>query len=257
MSRKNSSWLLWLGILAVLFLLFSRVLKLSTVAQIGRRILSVSMILSLALALILILVVIFLVWRSNREDPKVAKAKQALSAGRTEQLSAVLASYINRFGVGPLAENAARQVTNVQMRGPLLLQEVSDKFEPGSITHERFYSPIQAGMNTIIQNGIILASRMESFDAADFKRLARLIESGEYRRDPIDDTIQEERYILYRSQLAEMERIIASSESLLLMLDRISVEMAKLQSSQLSAQSEKLLEEIEELVKTAKYYEKA
>ena len=52
-----------------------------------------------------------------------------------------------------------------------------------------------------------------------------------------------------------MERIISTNEQMLLMLDRISVELSKLQSNQIDREGSQLLQEIDELAKTAKYYQ--
>ena len=115
--------------------------------------------------------------------------------------------------------------------------------------------PVENGIGTVRQNSLSLAKMLEGFDDQDFQKLAKLMQTGEYRHDLIDDEIQKERYLIYQNSLSEMEKIVSTNERMLLVLDRISVELSKLQTNQMDQEGSKILEEIEELSKTAKFYQ--
>ena len=254
-NRKNTSSFGWIiaGVIAVLIL--RRILRGMAEAHPVVSMVRIFLITALVIIVVVVAATILIILLIHKDDKKVVKAKEALAEGKTDQLSLVLASYKGRYGVGSIAEIASRQVANVERKGPALLAMIKDKFEEGSMSYDRFNIPVENGINTIKENSLKLETMLEGFDDQDFQKLARLMESGEYRHDLIDDEVQKERYLIYQNSLSEMERIVSTNERMLLMLDRISVELSKLQTNQIDQEGSKILEEIEELTRTAKYYQ--
>ncbi|MBO6158790.1 MAG: hypothetical protein J6P72_05940 [Firmicutes bacterium] len=254
-NSKNTFSIGWIiaGVIAILIL--RRVLRANPAASTGASIFSILLITALVIILVVIAATVLIILLVHKDDKKVVKAKAALAEGKTEQLSMVLGSYKGRYGIGSIAEIASRQVSNIEKKGPSLIGLIKEKFEEGSMSYDRFQVPVSNGIDTVRENSLKLATMLEGFDDQDFQKLARAMETGEYRHDLIDDEIQKERYLIYQNSLSEMERIVSTNERMLLMLDRISVELSKLQSNQIDQDGSKILEEIEELTKTAKYYQ--
>ena len=213
---------------------------------------------TLVVALVLLgiaAVVGLILWIAHRGDRQVKKAKTPLMEGKTEKLLPVLSSYRGKFGIGGIAEAAVRQMSNLEKKTPILKQMIEEKFEVGSMSYDRFATPVENSIATVKGNSLTLAKELEGFDDEEFQKLSKAIQSGDYRHDVIDDEIQKERFAIYQHKLSEMERIISTNEQMLLMLDRISVELSKLQSNQIDREGSQLLQEIDELAKTAKYYQ--
>ncbi|MBO4889236.1 MAG: hypothetical protein J5589_13130 [Firmicutes bacterium] len=255
MRRKSSSGLLWVIIGVVALVILRNVFKGSSASGGGASVFSIFLITALVIIVIVVAATITIILLIHKDDKKVTKAKEALAEGKVDQLSTVIGSYKGKYGIGSIAEIASRQVTNIDKKGPSLLKMVDEKFEPGSMSHDRFTVPIQNGIETVRQNSLTLARMLEGFDDQDFQKLAKLMQTGEYRHDLIDDEIQKERYLIYQNNMSEMERIVSTNERMLLTLDRISVELSKLETNQIDQEGSKILEEIEELTKTAKFYQ--
>ena len=191
----------------------------------------------------------------HKDDNKIAKAKSAAAEGKTDQLVTVLNSYRGKYGIGKIADTAAGQMSNLNKTAPLLTKLLGEKFDEGSMTYERFAAPIATSIDTVRQNTLVLAKLLEGFDADDYRKLSKIVESGEYTRDVIDDEVQLERYRIYRNNLNEMERIIGTNERMLLVIDQISSELSKLKTNEIGEKGARIAEEIEELARTAKYYQ--
>lgn len=254
MTRKGNSGLLWIIVGVIALVLLRSVFKGSTSSG-GASVFSIFLITALVIIVIVVAATITIILLIHKDDKKVTKAKAQLAEGKVDQLGTVIGSYKGKYGIGSIAEIASRQVINIEKKGPSLLKMVDEKFEPGTMSHDRFITPIQSGIETVRQNSLTLARMLEGFDDQDFQKLAKLMQTGEYRHDLIDDEIQKERYLIYQNNMSEMERIVSTNERMLLMLDRISVELSKLETNQIDQEGSKILEEIQELAQTAKYYQ--
>jgi len=264
---KKSSGIPWVVVAIVVFLIVRRLVRAARLASqssgisvgsaMGNLIanfLHTSLIIALV-ALGIAALIGLILWIVHRGDRQVKRAKVQLNEGKTEKLLPVLASYRNKYGIGAIAETAVRQMSNLEKKAPVLTRMIEEKFEVGSMSYDRFATPIENGIATVRENSLTLAKEMEGFDDDEFQKLSKMIQSGEYRHDVIDDEIQKERYAIYQHRLSEMERIVSTNEQMLLMMDRISVELSKLQSNQIDQEGSRLLQEIEELAQTAKYYQ--
>ena len=254
MTRKGNSGLLWIIVGVIALVLLRSVFKGSSSSG-GASVFSIFLITALVIIVIVVAATITIILLIHKDDKKVTKAKAQLAEGKVDQLGTVIGAYKGKYRSGSIAEIASRQVTNIEKKGPSLLKMVDEKFEPGTMSHDRFITPIQSGIETVRQNSLTLARMLDGFDDQDFQKLAKLMQTGEYRHDLIDDEIQKERYLIYQNNMSEMERIVSTNERMLLMLDRISVELSKLETNQIDQEGSKILEEIQELAQTAKYYQ--
>ena len=254
MTRKGNSGLLWILVGVIALVLLRSVFKGSSSSG-GASVFSIFLITALVIIVIVVAATITIILLIHKDDKKVTKAKAQLAEGKVDQLGTVIGSYKGKYGIGSIAEIASRQVINIEKKGPSLLKMVDEKFEPGTMSHDRFITPIQSGIETVRQNSLTLARMLDGFDDQDFQKLAKLMQTGEYRHDLINDEIQKERYLIYQNNMSEMERIVSTNERMLLMLDRISVELSKLETNQIDQEGSKILEEIQELAQTAKYYQ--
>ena len=92
-----------------------------------------------------------------------------------------------------------------------------------------------------------MTNRMKFFDEEEYARLEN------YRNDNIPDDIQEKQIALYKENQAKIEGAIAVKENLILKMDTLSMELAKISNSS-DSDMEVMLGEIEELTKEVKYY---
>ena len=254
MSNDRRSSLLPLIIVAVIVLLvLSGSLKTCSAAGSSDLSLLVGSVLKFVLIAALVVVVlvvaltVLIILLVHKDDNKISKAKSAAAEGNTDQLVTVLNSYRGKYGIGKIADTAAGQMSNLNKTAPLLTKSLGEKFEEGSLTYERFAAPIATSIDTVRQNTLVLAKLLEGFDSDDYKKLSKIVESGEYTRDAIDDEVQLECYRIYR--------IIGTNERMLLVIDQISSELSKLKTNEIDEKGSKIAEEIEELVRTAKYYQ--
>ena len=261
MSNDRKTSLLPLIIIAVVVLLvLSGSLRTcstgsSDISQVIGSVLKFVLVAALVVIVLVVGLTVLIILLVHKDDNKINKAKTSAAEGKTDQLVTVLNSYRGKYGIGKIAETAAGQISNLDKTAPMLTKMLGEKFEEGSMTYERFAAPIATSIDTVRQNTLVLAKLLEGFDADDYKRLSKVVESGEYTRDVIDDEVQLERYRIYRNNLNEMERIIGTNERMLLVIDQISSELSKLKTNEIDEKGAKIAEEIEELVRTAKYYQ--
>lgn len=166
----------------------------------------------------------------------------------------VLVDYQGTKHVATYAVQGIERLDETARKSVRLKHLIDSKFEPGSLSWTRFMGVVDAVTGTIIRNSAILANRIQAFDVEGYDRDRKLIESNNYMYDNIPDDIQMERYGLYESSLQAMQDIINANERLILEFDRLSSELANLDSNILTTESEEMLEEIRSIVDQTKFY---
>ena len=92
------------------------------------------------------------------------------------------------------------------------------------------------------------------FDEEGYIKIRALIESGEYRKDDIDDTIQEQKNELYQANYRSIIGMVNLNEKILLQLDHLSAEISNMDVDTMEQDNSLILEEINTLIHDTQYY---
>ena len=163
------------------------------------------------------------------------------------ELQNVLSSYTNGKYFGKIAKTVMEQLERLNTSCERTKEAITKRFDKSSLSYEKYYSIVDVAEKTANQNVVAMTNRMKFFDEEEYARLEN------YRNDNIPDDIQEKQIALYKENQAKIEGAIAVNENLILKMDTLSMELAKISNSS-EADMETMLGEIEELTKEVKYY---
>lgn len=165
-----------------------------------------------------------------------------------ERAKAILKRYREGAYFGSTARTASTQLDRIFKCRQRLSDLISQKFPPGTMSWDKFYSIIQTAENSAIKNVVTMANRMQLFDEEEYDRLKH------YKEDSIPDDIQEEQIRLYQKNLDDIRSVITLNEKILVKLDALSLELSTSESVGDAALNDELLLEIERLTSETKYY---
>lgn len=163
------------------------------------------------------------------------------------ELQNVLSSYTNGKYFGKIAKTVMEQLERLNTSCERTKEAINKRFDKSSLSYEKYYSIVDVAEKTANQNVVAMTNRMKFFDEEEYARLEN------YRNDNIPDDIQEKQIALYKENQAKIEGAIAVNENLILKMDTLSMELAKISNSS-ESDMEAMLGEIEELTKEVKYY---
>jgi len=132
---------------------------------------------------------------------------------------------------------------------------VDQKFPPGSMSNDRFVTSANMAVSAIIKNCRAMVARIQMFDERDYAHIRRLIQSGEYRRDDIPDSIQEEKYSIYEKNHNAIKDMVNNNEKILIRLDGLVMEISTLDTRDISVENNDIIREIEDLIEQTRYYQ--
>ena len=189
---------------------------------------------------------------------KLSKIKpvKVLTDNKKEELriQKLLRDSRSRAVVGKTAEKALEQLETTSRKAESFRQIVGGKFGETSLTYGRYAGVLDQGVETIVTNTSLLTTRMQAFDEKQYLKLSKEISSGSYKKDAVDDALQEEQLVRMQKSLAGMNDILDSNEHLLDMMTTCVNEVAALGEKDNSQANEDIIEEIQHLIETTKYY---
>ena len=160
----------------------------------------------------------------------------------------------NRSVVGKIAGKALDQLELTSKKAESFRQIVGAKFGESSLTYGRYAGVLDQGVETISKNTSFLAARMQAFDEDQYLKLSKAVSSGSYRKDAVDDSLQEDQLVRMNKSLKEMNGILDSNEHLLDMMTTCVNEVAALGEKDNTQANDDIIEEIQHLIETTKYY---
>lgn len=180
-------------------------------------------------------------------------------AGTTHELSLsevrlALEEYSDIPVVSPYAIDGIRQADETERKRQRIMALISGKFEPRSLSWQRFMGVLDSAVSTVTTNVALIANKAQAFDADGYHETKSLIESGAYRWDDIPDDIQQDRYGLYQDLLKSMQEILNNNERLLLEIDRFEVELGGLDASMATTDSDEMLDEVKRAISAIHQY---
>ncbi len=166
----------------------------------------------------------------------------------------VLSDTAGKMFTGNIALQAIEQSRSAVQKAETFRDIIDRRFGRGSLTYARYAGTIDQCLETLSGNTDILADRIVTFDEKEYSSLSGSIASGAYKRDQIDDRVQEDRLLALTANLDEMRHILDKNEKMILQLDICSQEVAALQNAENDRENEAILQEIQHLIDTTKYY---
>ncbi len=184
---------------------------------------------------------------------------QDVDAGSTsDSIASVFRHNLNVKGVAPYARSGMAALSSAERKSANYRAVLDQKFQPGSITWQKFAGADEATQQAVVRNCAELANAIQLFDYEDFSRSERARRRATYRKDaPVLQTTQIEKQSLFHTQMAEMQAICDRNDKLLLELDKLTAELQTLDDSGSSAKSDQLIEEVRTLAAETKYYRDA
>lgn len=179
---------------------------------------------------------------------KLSKAPERISYNKdnikdTNQALNVLNSCRGGRYFGSLAQTAYDQVKRFEKSLIRAKQEINNKFDPGSMSHDKYYSVIAVADDALLENIITMANRIQFFDETEYAKLQN------YKNDDIPDDIQEKQIALYQKNMDLVKNAIRANENLILSIDTLSVELSTSDN-----EDSGLLDEIRKLTDEVKFY---
>lgn len=149
---------------------------------------------------------------------------------------------------GKIAKTAIEQVDRLKRSTERAEMEIKAKFEPASMSYDKYYNVVEAAGTVALENLVSLANRIRLYDGKEYERL-----KSSYRDDNIPDDIQEKQLRLFEKNKALAMQSVAKNEELILNLDTLSMELTSA-NYESDGSGEALLTEIETLTNEVKYY---
>ena len=180
------------------------------------------------------------------------------SGANADSVKAVFKRNLSVKGTGPYARSGMEALSSAERKAANFRAVLDTKFEPGSLTWQKFAGAADATSQAVLRNCAELANDIQLFDYEDFSRSERARRKATYRSDaPVLQTTQIEKQSLFHTQMVEMQAICDRNDKLLLELDKLTAELQTLDDTGSSAKSDQLIEEIRTLSAETKYYRDA
>lgn len=150
--------------------------------------------------------------------------------------------------VGKIASQALTQIDRLNRSIKRAEFEISHRFEPSSMTYKNYYGAIENAGNCAFKNLDSFLNRIQLYSHEDYASLKN------YKDDDIPDEIQEKQIALMDKNYNFATEALAANENLILGLESLAIELADANFSITSEKNQEMLEEINNLTNTIKYY---
>ena len=196
----------------------------------------------------------------RRENNQGARARDYeyldVERGTTpERIAEVMREYVDDYVAGDYAQAVIEALDAAKFRRRSLIPEIESKFEPNTISWERFMAPAEAALQAVVRNCALLANRVQSFDSTDYARMEEFYSQGGFDANGGTDPARLQRWKLLYDTKREMDDIRSTNEELLYELGKLSAELGKLSSTVSHDEGARIAEEVGKLVDETKYYQ--
>lgn len=174
---------------------------------------------------------------------------------KPEEIEAHLIKMRDTTIFSDLLDTTIAQLEKADKADVKLNSTIADKFQKNSISWNKFYTAVVSAHQSIIQNSILVAERIEKFETEEFIELQRIISMGEYKMDTVPDDIQEEKYQLFLKRWEAIQNLCNINERLLVKLDALDAEISDIGDNEINNENDKILSEIERMIAETHYYE--
>lgn len=171
-----------------------------------------------------------------------------------QELKEALSARIAVWHVGKLARTVISQLDEGAAEKERLKTVIDSRFEPGSMTNEKFSAPVDEAYKTLVRNSAEASNRVQDFDGREFSRMRKLMSGDTYKQDAVPDAIQEARWSALSREYDSIEAIVNANKLILAEFSKLEKELLTLSEDDISDGSERLAEELDELSSHVKYY---
>ena len=203
-------------------------------------------ILRAGMSIIMFLILIFAFIYGNYKLIFVKKinSKEIMEINDTVSAIKVLKTFEDGKHFGSIAKTQIEQLLRIEKTFDRAKNVINDKFEPNTLSWQKYYSVIDESNNTVVNNVIAMANRMYLFDETKYERLKH------YKEDDIPDDVQEKQIELYNKNIEIIKKSFGINEQIILKIDILSLELG----AGTVDKEDALLDEITKLTDEIKYY---
>ena len=160
-----------------------------------------------------------------------------------ERVVRVMRTYQSQEPVAKYANATIANLDQARRKRDSIEARLDDQFDKGSITYQRYATPVAKTYENILKTAAITANRIQDFDPIAYREL---------KRAPKGDMTTKVRRKSIQRLLDDLEDKVAHQKTCLLKLERLNDELSKSVSE--SVEDEIDLEEMDELTEQVKYY---
>ena len=164
-----------------------------------------------------------------------------------KEIKRVASKYQYGFYLGKTARAIINQANLVDKKINEAKEAVNNRFEPNSITWDRYMGVVNVAADTAINNLDMMARRISVLDEKEYFTLTNPIKHLTHR-----ENINSGRLEFYKENKEYIDRGIQDNEDMFNRLDTLSIELRK--SADNSTKTDAVIEDIEEMTSQIKYY---
>lgn len=180
--------------------------------------------------------------------PEKKHIKTINSSIDVTELSNKLKEHTSDAYIGKLASQALTQIDRLNRSIKRVEFEIANKFESSSMTYQNFYASVDDAGNCAFKNLASFLNRIQLYNHEDYNSLKN------YKDDDIPDEIQEKQIELMQKNFELAKDALTANENLILGLESLAIEIADANFNEDSDKNQVMLDEINKLTNTIKYY---
>lgn len=177
--------------------------------------------------------------------PELLKADEG---GAKEKAAQLMGQFTSSKVLGGIAQSALSQMERTQNARKNFEKLVVRRFGTGNLSYSKFMGVMDCALQALSKGMVKMVNKMIIFDEAEYRKLA----SGDYKKDDIPDSIQEEKKRLYEKNLEDLRAMLEKNEKVLLEVDHLMLELSETDYS--GQDIEAAGQQISELLKQLEYY---
>ena len=164
-----------------------------------------------------------------------------------KEIKRIASKYQYGFYLGKTARSIINQANLAEKKINEAREAVNIRFEPSSITWDRYMGVVNAAADTAVDNLDMMARRISVLDEKEYSTLTNPIKHITKR-----ESINSGRLEFYNENRQCIDKGIQDNEEMFNRLDTLAIELRK--SAENSAKTDAVIEDIEELTGQIKYY---
>lgn len=144
---------------------------------------------------------------------------------------------------------ALEQLERLPKKKETLINVLNQRFEPTELSYKKFASVTEEVEKLFYLNIRSILNRLNVFDESEFERVMN------QKPTPFSRELLQEKTNVYNEYMSFMKSSISSNEEILLKLDKLLLEISRLDSFELGdIENMPCMQEIDSLIKQTKYY---
>ena len=177
--------------------------------------------------------------------PELLKIDDSEAAEKAAEL---MGRFTSSRVLGGIAQSALSHLEWTQNAEKNFEKLVIRRFGTGNLSYAKFMGVMRQASEALSKGMVRMVNKMIIFDELEYRKLS----SGEYKKDDIPDSIQEEKKRLYDKNLGDLRFLLEKNEKVLLEVDHLMLELSEADYS--GEDIDAAGGQINELLKQLEYY---